>query len=148
MKKLLSTLLAGLFFAASAGMASAATLYVPPFAGHEKVMSDGAAYLSGGVGINERTQMKTMVKSYNLWLVFDVNSGPYPGAYLSAVGVKIQNTRGTVLVDATSNGPWFFAKLPAGNYRVTAVFNGREHIQNITVTPHRQAHGVILAWKA
>jgi hypothetical protein len=148
MKKLFSGLLAGLFLAASAGVASAAAIYVPPFTGHEKVLKDGAAYLSGGVGINERAQMKHLVKNYAVKLIFDVDSGSYPGAYLSAVRVKIQKAGGRVLLDAVSNGPWFFAKLPAGRYLVTAVFNGRKHVQGITVAPHQQVHRVILSWKA
>lgn len=148
MKAVLMSVLAGLFIAAGTSMASAAAVYVPPFAGHEKVLSNGAAYLSGGVGINERAQMKTMAKNYDVKLVFDVDTGPYPGAYLSGVGVKIQNASGKMLIDTVSNGPWFFAKLPAGSYRVTAVFNGRKHIQDITVAPHQNVHSVILSWKA
>lgn len=142
MKRIFISLVTGLFLlTVSATTAMAASDYIQPFAGQQKVLSDNVAYLSGGVGIHERAQMDKMDKGYNLRLVFDANSGEY----LANVGVSIAGENGNLLVDAVSSGPWFFAKLPAGTYRVTGTFNGRQETRTVTVGQHPDQ--VIMNWK-
>lgn len=127
---------------ASAGPAPAATTYIPPFGGRQALDNQGVAYMSGGVGINERHQMEERASGYNLKLVFDVRSGDY----VSDVAVKVQNKVGQVLLDTTSDGPWFFASLPSGEYKVTADFNGRTIVQTVNIgDPVRQ---VIFTWRS
>jgi hypothetical protein len=91
--------------------------------------SHGIKYLSGGVGINERAAMDRMDKGYNLKVVFAEPSGPY----LANVNVEILNASGKKLVETTDNGPWFFAKLPDGKYRVVATFNGKKQAREVEI---------------
>jgi hypothetical protein len=91
--------------------------------------SHGIKYLSGGVGINERAAMDRMDKGYNLKVIFAEPSGPY----LANVNVEILNASGKKLVETTDNGPWFFAKLPDGKYRVVATFNGKKEAREVEI---------------
>jgi len=129
-----------IIFLASAATASAAAIYTPPFGGQQKVDSQGIAYMSGGVSINERHIMDDMASGYNLKLVFDVRSGDY----VSGVAVQVRDAAGKVLVDTVSAGPWFYASLPSGTYRVAADYNGKTIVQ--TVKLEKPARQLIMTW--
>ena len=81
----------------------------------------GIPYMSGGVGSEEREQIREWAKEYNLGLVFAGKSRQY----LSDVNVSILDDKGTEIVSAVSNGPWFYAQLPPGNYNVRAAYRGK-----------------------
>lgn len=76
----------------------------------------GIAYISGGVGLSEREELKAQEKDYTLILLLATKEGPY----LSGTPVEVLDAKGTSLLTATSEGPFFYAKLPAGNYTVKA----------------------------
>lgn len=73
------------------------------------------AYVSGGIGLDERETLDSMSQDYNLKLIFAVPTGHY----LSNVKVRITDNSGSTVLEAISEGPWFFAKLPPGTYRVS-----------------------------
>ncbi len=105
----------GILFSVFVSLVLGSWLGVPPtFAG----MFEGIRHISGGVGIEEREAMKLLAADYNLQLVFSKTSG----SYVAGVRVTIENSEGKEILDALSDGPWFFADLPAGKYRVTAVY--------------------------
>lgn len=81
----------------------------------------GFPYLSGGVSSNERQIMEGLGKDYNVKITFAERGG----AYLADVSLIITGTKGTEIVAATANGPWFFIQLPPGRYTVKATFNGQ-----------------------
>ena len=140
MKKIILTATTVLFFLANAGAALAAVDYIPPFDGQHQSLANGVTYYSGGVGITERKQMEDMTKGYNLKLVFDNKSGDY----LAGVAVTIRDAKGHVIIDTVSQGPWFSAKLPAGNYQVTTLFDHHERVQKVVVTQKPQS--LTLSW--
>ncbi|HUJ73613.1 MAG TPA: carboxypeptidase regulatory-like domain-containing protein [bacterium] len=69
--------------------------------------------LSEGVGVGGRAPHA----DYPLKLTFAERKS---GAYLADVTVKIRNSRGHLLLDRASPGPWLFVKLPPGTYWVQA----------------------------
>ncbi|MBK8638221.1 MAG: hypothetical protein IPN92_07985 [Chromatiaceae bacterium] len=89
-------------------------------------------YISGGVGYDERARMEAAKSQYNLRLLFAVSGS---GSYLSAVKVRVQDPRGATLLDATSNGPWFYAQLPPGPYVLTLDNQGQIQTRHIRITP-------------
>ena len=95
--------------------------------------SNGVAYTSGGVGEMEREAMKEHARDYNLRLTFAVKSG----GYLANVKVDIKNAKGHPLVADVSDGPWFYAKLPPGKYKVFAESEGKCKTRNVTVAKGR-----------
>jgi hypothetical protein len=90
---------------------------------------NGVKYLSGGVGLSERTHMQEMASDYNVKLVF---AGP-GRAYLANVQVDIKNSNGVNLIQRDSNGPWFFTKLPAGEYTITVSHDGKTQTRKLVV---------------
>jgi hypothetical protein len=76
----------------------------------------GAPYMSGGIGVEERNQMRQAAKEYNLGLSF---AGKSRG-YLTDVGVVITDDKGKQILSAANTGPWFYVQLPPGKYTVKA----------------------------
>jgi tripartite-type tricarboxylate transporter receptor subunit TctC len=103
---------------------------------------NGVIYASGGVGLDEQMEMDAMAKNYNVKMVF-VEA---PRDYVSGVEVKIEDHSGKVLLEATSSGPWFFAKLPRGEYRLIASFHHHQEMKNLNVASGHET--VEFFWKA
>ena len=91
--------------------------------------SGGISYVSGGVGDDSIIKLNTLAGQFNLKLVFALQSGNY----VSDVQVAIADAKGKTLLDATSAGPWFLAKLPAGNYQIVTTFEGKAVKRSVTV---------------
>ena len=88
----------------------------------------GIPYMSGGVGSEEREQIRVWAKEYNLGLAFAGKSRQY----LSDVNVAILDDKGNEIISAVSNGPWFYAQLPPGNYNVRTTYRGKvQEVKNI-----------------
>ena len=92
---------------------SDSSVYYPDF--EQGTTGNNLPYMTGGVGLDERAAMTKMAWKYNLKLEFARPSG----AYLAKINVRIQNSKGSRVVDMESDGPWFFAQLPPGDYEVT-----------------------------
>ena len=84
--------------------------------------------VSGGVSVNARDNMRAREQNANVKLVFALDTGNY----VADVGVKVMDSRGNVVLDDVSQGPWVLARLPAGNYTATATYNGVAKTQKFT----------------
>ena len=93
--------------------------------------SGGISYVSGGVGDESIGRLNALSRDFNLKLVFAMKSGEFA----SGVRVVIADTKGVTLLDTTSEGPWFFTRLPAGNFHVAATFAGNTVTQQTAVDP-------------
>jgi len=99
-------------------------------AGEPKVQTaGGVSYVSGGVGMDSMDRLSSLAGDFNLKLVFALKSGEY----LSGVRVAIADAAGKTLLDTTSDGPWFMARLPAGSYHVVATFGGNAVRRQVAV---------------
>ena len=90
---------------------------------------DGIEYLSGGIGINSQDEINARAKDFNLKLVFTLNEGNY----IADVGVAVKDAKGRTVVEDTAEGPFFLAKLPAGQYTVAATYEGRTVTRKLQV---------------
>ncbi|MEA3644282.1 MAG: carboxypeptidase regulatory-like domain-containing protein, partial [Lamprobacter sp.] len=81
----------------------------------------GIRHISGGVGENERTELKAMANEFNLHLMFATQGS---GEYLSAVQVNVLDAKDGPVLTALSKGPWFYAQLPPGEYQVEVTPTG------------------------
>ena len=100
----------------------------------EEMHYGGVPYISGGIGLDEREQLETMGRNYDLKLVFAVQQGNY----LSNVNVAIKGSSGKVVLEGVSNGPWFYADLPTGTYRISATAMGKTITKTAGVTEGRR----------
>jgi hypothetical protein len=101
----------------------------------------GIPYMSGGVGLNERSAMEDKARDYNLKFVFAAASG----SYLDQVEILIQNRAGKVMFEGKSNGPWYFVDLPQGEYKVVADHAGDKKVRQIVVRDGLKT--VLFHWK-
>ncbi len=100
---------------------------------------DGISYISGGVGMDERAEMKAKMHDYNLLLTFAEKSG----AYLADVEVVVRSVDGKKGFDAVSEGPFLYASLPPGKYKVSVEYGGKNQSRVVTLG---RAHEVFY-WK-
>ena len=91
------------------------------------------AYESGGIGDDD--PLAAIAGDYNLQLVFATQGS---GEYLADVKVLIADTKGNTLLDADSPGPFFFVRLPAGSYRISADFHGVALRKSVTISDRRR----------
>jgi hypothetical protein len=103
---------------------------------------NGIRFMSGGVGLEERAAMRQMAGNYNVKFVFATLSG----CYLADVKLSISGPGGKTLLDLTANGPWVYAKLPEGEYHVTAAVEGKKEVHKVAVGPKFQT--LMFGWKS
>jgi hypothetical protein len=89
------------------------------------------AYVSGGIGDEGVAAMREVEPGYNLRLTFAMGSRQY----LADVRVKLEDPQGRTVLDAVSEGPYFFAKVPAGHYRIVADAEGTPIAHSVDVRP-------------
>jgi hypothetical protein len=89
----------------------------------------GIPYLSGGVSEEAREELKAEAEGFNLKLMFATQSGHY----LSDVKVSVQEAGGQTVLEAVSQGPWLYTKLPSGKYTVMAEAQGKVQQQTAQV---------------
>jgi hypothetical protein len=106
----------------------------------EKNTMNGMEAISGGVGMGERGNMESMAAGYNLKCVFAMASGNY----LADITLTITNSSGKELM-TLADGPWVYAKVPQGTYKVEAVHDGNRKVRTVKVGPGMQV--VTFHWK-
>ena len=85
--------------------AVAVLLHVTAYAQQVRTFSDGVG-----------KEGRVAIKDYSLLLTFAELAGPYK----ADISVTIYDSGGEIIVNEGSAGPWFYADLPPGNYRVVA----------------------------
>lgn len=125
---------------AIAGILSTAQAGMPP------VQHQGSVeYVSGGIGIDESEAMKAAASHYPLALTFAAQRDG-KADYVADVAVVIRDAQGKSVLQVTAEGPYMLVKLPAGNYKVSATYNGQAQEREVSV----QGAGTVRAmfeWK-
>lgn len=101
-----------------------------------------SAWISGGIGLEEREAMARHRNEFNLQLVFVHRPS---GAYLAQVDTLIADRDGKILLRARSDGPFLYARLAPGAYSIAATFRGRTESRHVTVAAGRPSV-VTLYW--
>ena len=96
---------------------------------------EGIPYVSGGIGLDEREALSATASEYNLKIVFALKEGNY----LADASVLIKDAQGRTVLDAVSDGPWFYARLPAGQYAVTATMMEKANTEKVQIKPAGQS---------
>ncbi len=98
--------------------------------------ANGISYLTGGVTLDERQEMTEQRKNFSLMLKLAAKSGKY----LGDSSVTVTNAKNAVIFEGTTDGPWLFMKLPAGNYKVSVKNGDVSQSQKISIgkNAHRE----------
>lgn len=125
---------------AFAGILSTAQAGLPP------VQQQGSVqYVSGGIGLDESEAMKAAAKDYPLALTFAAQRNG-KADYVANVAVTISDAQGKSVLQATAEGPYMLVKLPAGNYKISATYNGQAQQRDVSVQNTGTARAVF-EWK-
>ena len=79
--------------------------------------ADEPPFVTGGVGVEERSQMLASKTDYNVRMTFATRGS---GEYRSDVQVEVTDRAGATALQAREAGPLLYANLAPGRYRVTA----------------------------
>ena len=111
------------------------------------VQKSGAVeYLSGGIGLDESTAIKSASRQWPLSLVFSVQAAG-KAEFASDVKLQISDAKGAPVLDATASGPFLLAKLPPGSYSLRATLAGNTLERKVQVKAGSSAR-VELVWPA
>jgi hypothetical protein len=81
----------------------------------------GIQYVSGGKDDAERKEMQRIANKYPMQLVF-TQEGSSEG--VTGVKVTVKDLKGERLIEAVSEGPFFYFNPPSGRWTMDAEFNG------------------------
>ncbi len=103
--------------------------------------AEGFAYLSGGVGADERLALEERAKGFPVKLVFAAADG----SYLADVKLEISGEKNRAMLSTTTTGPWFYIDLPPGTYGVKATFQGQnKEVKALRVSKDKRAYQVFV----
>ena len=111
---------AGLLIALAAPAAQSADEVEPP-----KVRKQGATtYVTGGSGEAQRKALFKIANKFPIQLIFEVEGQE---ADISGVKVTLTDLSGNALIEAVSEGPYFYMNPPAGGrFTMDAEYNGEK----------------------
>lgn len=115
-------------YAAAVVLAACLALSAVQAAGPQQ--HNGISYINGGVGQDEQNAMRALRADYNLLLTFATRQS---GAFRSDVQLDIMDAKGATLLSVPNTGPMFYAKLPAGTYRISAAAEGKTFKRTVNV---------------
>ena len=92
---------------------------------------NGVTFVSGGIGDSEIQAMKDMKKKYNLQLLF---ADKDTSSYMADINVKILGKKGATILESVSHGPFFFAQLNPGKYKIVASHEGQEQSASVVIS--------------
>jgi hypothetical protein len=114
-----------------------------------KVTPDEVCYISGGISSDEVSQFKSRAKEYLLEIVFVQKTDPEENGrieeYLAEVQLQIKDSKGNLVVDTTTEGPFFLAEVPFGSYQNTAEQDGviKKNTVKIVAKKHQR---IVFLW--
>ncbi len=110
---------------------------------------EAICYISGGISSDEIEQFKSRAKEYLLEIVFVQKTDPQDSdraeEYLAEVQLQIKDSKGNVVVDTLTEGPFFLADLPLGKYQITADHDGviKTNVVKISAKKHQR---IVFLW--
>ncbi|MGK5059858.1 carboxypeptidase regulatory-like domain-containing protein [Janthinobacterium sp. LB2P49] len=111
------------------------------------VQKSGAVeYLSGGIGLEESTAIKSASRQWPLSLVFSVQAAG-KAEFASDVKLEIRDAKGVLALETTASGPFLLAKLSPGSYSLHATLAGKSLERKVRVKAGSSTR-VELVWPA
>lgn len=88
------------------------------------------AYITGGVGLEEKEAMEKVAKDYNLHISIAAKSGHYT----LADSVIIKGKEGETVLNIKGADPLLYVKLPAGDYKLEVTSEKKTQTGKVTIT--------------
>jgi len=107
--------------------------------------SEGVAYISGGVGDEESTDILSEAKRWPLMLeLSQIEDGR--GIWIFGATVKLVNSSQKVVFNAQANGPYMLINIEPGEYSLQASYQGVEQKRAISLKAG-QSQKLSIFWK-
>lgn len=110
----------------------------------EKHVVGDVTYVSGGIGKGEVAEMKRLAKNYPLEIVCVQKEDGVEG-YIADVKLQISDTKGNLVLDVATDGPFLLADLPKGKYTITAEYNNTIKTNHVTIGGKKHQR-LVFAW--
>lgn len=94
----------------------------------------GTRYLSGGVSLEERDQMREMARGFPL----RITSARPDSALVPNIAVAIADARGRQVLAVPEAGPVLYVNLPPGNYRISVIKDGQVESRKVNLIGGQQ----------
>lgn len=110
---------------------------------------DEVCFISGGISGDEVSQFKARAREFLFEIVFvqkaDTEDNNRIEEYLAEVQLKIKDSKGNIVVDTTTEGPFFLADLPLGKYQIIAEHDGmvKNNVVRIAAKKHQR---IVFLW--
>ena len=98
----------------------------------DKSNGSAVAWLASGKSKEDAAAMRHVARYYPLELEFARKAAPRP-QQPADIEVMIKDRSGRLMLRAKAEGDLMLANLPAGEYAVSATYNGIPILQNVTV---------------
>ena len=86
----------------------------------EMLTENGVSYISGGIGDEEKEQLKAQETNFNIHvLITGLN-----GEFVSSVKFRLLSPKGAQIINIEDAGPYVYVKIPAGSYDAEITSNG------------------------
>ncbi len=106
--------------------------------------SGSASYVSGGIPYEQIPAFNAARSQFPLNIEVYERDGSR-NAFTADAGVRIINTKsGDVVLDAKTEGPYLWAKVPPGNYKVETTLNGKMKESRVTVSGGKTARAIVV----
>lgn len=89
----------------------------------------GVAYITGGVGLDERAELRKLFKDYTC----RIELANKKGEYLYKARICILDSKRNEVLETDTCGPWLLVDLAEGDYTAIVVHNGKEKNVKISV---------------
>ena len=67
------------------------------------------------------------------------------GPYISGVTVTLSSVKEGEILAVATEGPWFYIRLPAGTYDITANFKGQtKRVKNLSLTKDKKVQQIFI----
>ncbi len=87
-----------------------------------KQTTDGISFITGGIGKDERAELRQQFKDYTLRLEIANKKGEY----LYKARISLLDAQGKQLLEIDTEGPWLLVDLPAGQYTAVVTHDNTE----------------------
>jgi hypothetical protein len=111
--------------------------------GVEALVDGRISYVNGGFGTEEADALRAQAADYPLELVF-VRRVDNREEFLADVRLVIVDGKGQVMIDRAA-GPIFLARLPDGQYTITAEYAGAQQSRRVAIAGGRHEK-ISLVW--
>lgn len=103
----------------------------------------GIQYMTGGIGEEDKFDMRPHAKKFTLNLLFSYGAA---GEYITDTNVNIYNEQSELVFRIKAAKPMLYVNLPAGTYTILASNHGERLRHKITIEENKNQK-VILNWK-